>query len=527
MDQNQCGLLINMAAGKSSFHLLGNSAWNAAAFLVGVGLNLLVLPFVVFRLGVAAFGVAGLVTACIAPALAFSNALALSATRELAQRLEPDERADARRFFAMALLLAGGIGALIAMVLALGGPPLARVAFHLDGKAAADLGLAFGLGAGGWLCQCLATVFLALFTARQDYPRLSLIAIVSAVVSTAAMLILIPRWPAASTFLGCQALGFATSLLLAFAISRRLVGEWMARPAFHRMALVRLANIGAWQFAAQGGGLIASQADRYILGAFLTPQFVGFYTIAQRLEEAVYIGILKIGEILFPFFSALQKQPSDRIADLVFRSSWVLNVLAASALGGLIPIAGALLHLWTGAEVAAGASQLLVVLSIAGMLGCSANVFAFFLLANGRSRSTALISLVTAVFTLASSAVALPTFGWQAAGWSSCIGMIAQMTITMNLLRRSFSLSDMWSRIGHFVLLPLATGIVTALALRYLAGSQLFDYMPRWWYVGGSYCVAAGIIFAAVVAVSRVGPYGDACWRDLRLIASRFLLKAS
>src|SRR5437899_10466517 len=215
---------VDMASKKSPTDLLGNSAWNAIAFGVAVALNLVVLPFVVFRLGVAAFGVAGLVTACIAPALAFSNALALSATRELAQRLEPDERADARRFFAMALLLAGGIGALIAMVLALGGPPLARVAFHLDGKAAADLGLAFGLGAGGWLCQCLATVFLALFTARQDYPQLSLIAIVSAVVSTAAMLILIPRWPAASTFLGCQALGFATSLLLAFAISRRLVG---------------------------------------------------------------------------------------------------------------------------------------------------------------------------------------------------------------------------------------------------------------------------------------------------------------
>ena len=105
--------------------------------------------------------------------------------------------------------------------------------------------------------------------------------------------------------------------------------------------------------------------------------------------------------------------------------------------------------------------------------------------------------------------------------------MIAQMVITTNLLRQSFSLADMWLRVGHFVLLPLATGIVTALALRYVAGSQLFDYAPLWWYVGGSYCVAAGIIFAVVVAVSRIGPYGDACWRDLRLIASRFLLKAS
>ena len=190
--------------------------------------------------------------------------------------------------------------------------------------------------------------------------------------------------------------------------------------------------------AAQGGGLIAGQADRYLLGALLAPQFVGFYTIAQRLEEAMYIGILKIGEILFPFFSALQKESSDRKADLLFRSSWVLNVLAACALGALIPVAGPLLHLWTGAEVAAEAQRVLVVLSIAGMLGCTTNAFAFYLLASGRSRSNALISLVTAVFTLATSAVALPYFGWQAAGWSSCIGMVAQICHDHHLVAAKF-----------------------------------------------------------------------------------------
>jgi len=152
------------------------------------------------------------------------------------------------------------------------------------------------------------------------------------------MLVLIPRWPQASTLLGCQALGFATSLLVAFAISHRIMGDWLARPALHWSSLGGLVNLGVWQFAAQGGALIAGQADRYLLGVFLAPQFVGFYTIAQRLEEAIYIGILKIGEILFPFFSALQKASADRIADLLFRSSWVLNVLAASALGALIPV---------------------------------------------------------------------------------------------------------------------------------------------------------------------------------------------
>ena len=512
-----------MAEPNSSFRLLGNSAWNAAAFLLGVGLNLLILPFVVSRLELPAFGVAGLVAACVAPAMAFSNSLALSTTRELAQRLAPDKRDDARRFFATASMLALGIGGLIAATLCLAGPPLARLAFHLGGKASDDLGLAFTFGAGGWLCQCLSAVFLALFTARQDYFRIASINIFSTIIMTSAMLVFIPHWPQASTYLACQALGFAAGLLAAVALSRWAIGEWQARPKLHGGPFSDLISLGVWQLVAQGSGLIAGQADRYLLGALLAPQFVGFYTIAQRLEEAMYIGILKIGEILFPFFSVLQKESSERKADLLFRASWVLNVLAACALGALVPVAGPLLHLWTGAEVAAQAERVLVVLSIAGMLGCTTNAFAFYLLASGRSRSNALISFVTAVFTLATSALALPYFGWQAAGWSTCIGMVAQTVTTTILLRQSFGHARMWSQIAHFVWLPLSLGIVTALVLRHFISDRLLDQDPHWLSVGGLYGMAAGIIFVVVVTASGVGPHGEACWRDLRVIASRFL----
>jgi O-antigen/teichoic acid export membrane protein len=207
----------------------------------------------------------------------------------------------------------------------------------------------------------------------------------------------------------------------------------------------------------------------------------------------------------------------------LFRSSWILNVLAASALGGLIPVAGPLLHLWTGAEVAAEAQRVLVVLSIAGILGSSSNVFAFYLLAQGRSSSNALIALLTGVFTLATSAIALPYFGWQAAGWSACIGMIAQMVTVVILLRRHFSLTGMWLRLIHFVLMPIGVGIATALALRYGFRSAQLDQAIGWWYVGGLYVLVAGIILVVAVAASQAGPYGAACWRDLRVIAGRFL----
>jgi O-antigen/teichoic acid export membrane protein len=414
-------------------------------------------------------------------------------------------------------------GGLIAILFGLAGAPIARLGFHLSGPSAADLQLAFVLASVGWLCQCLSAVFLALFTARQDYRRVASIGIISTVVATSSMLLLIPGWPQASTFLGCQALGFATSLLLAFGWSRRVIGDWLARPAIDREALGDLVKLGSWQLAAQGGALIAAQADRYLLGALLQPQFVGFFTIAQRLEEAVYIGVLKVCEILFPFFSALQMEADDRKADLVFRSSWIVNVLAASALGGLIPIAGPLLHLWTGAEVAAEAQRVLVILSIAGILGSSSNVFAFYLLSQGQSSSNALISLLTGVFTLGTSAIALPYFGWQAAGWSACIGMIAQMATVVILLRRQFSLTSMWLRLIHFVSIPIGVGIVTALALRYGFRSAQLDQAIGWWYVVSLYMLAAGVIFAVAVAVSQAGPYGATCWRDLRVIAGRFL----
>jgi len=61
------------------------------------------------------------------------------------------------------------------------------------------------------------------------------------------------------------------------------------------------------------------------------------------------------------------------------------------------------------------------------------------------------------------------------------------------------------------------------MALRQVAPAQLFDQASHWWFVGVCYGAAASTIFVVVVAVSRIGPYGDTCWRDIRAIAGRFL----
>jgi O-antigen/teichoic acid export membrane protein len=508
---------------KSGSRLLANSTWNATAFLVSVGLNLLILPFVVRRLGVASFGIAGLVIASIAPALIFSSSLAMMTTREFARRLASGARLEARQFFATALFLSLAAGIPLAALFPLAGPALAQRAFNLSGNLSNDLFAGFSFGALGWLCQCVAGVFLALFTARQDYARLALINIAGTIVSTLSMLVLIPLWPLASTFIACQMAGFAANLLLSALLSRLLMAEWVALPALHRTSLASLLRIGKWQAVAQGGGLISGQTDRYLLGAFLQPQNVGYYSIAQRLQEAIYIGVLKIGEILFPFFSSLQGEGDERVGDLFFRAAWVLNVLAVSVLGALIPVAGNVLHLWTGPEVAAEGQRVLIVLALAGILGSGTNVFTFYLLANGRTGTNAAISLVTALSTLGTSAVALPYVGWPAAGWSSCAGGLAQIVVMTLLLRRSFNLPDIWLRVWHFVLMPIGVGMAGAVLLRVWITGYGFGQSVVWWQVAGWYAFSAAAILAVVIAASSVGRYGEICRQDLHRIAMRFL----
>src|ERR1700757_356150 len=147
-----------MADKRTSSRLLTNSAFNASAFVVAAALNILVIPFVIHHLGLAAFGVAGLVTACIAPAMIFSTPLGLSAAREFAMRLTADRQGEVRRLFAAALVLACFVGALITIGLAIRMQVLALASFNRDQL---GLGRAFAFGVFGWFCQCCSAVLIS------------------------------------------------------------------------------------------------------------------------------------------------------------------------------------------------------------------------------------------------------------------------------------------------------------------------------------------------------------------------------
>ena len=143
--------------------------------------------------------------------------------------------------------------------------------------------------------------------------------------------------------------------------------------------------------------------------------------------------------------------------------------------------------LWTGAEVASKTQRLLVVLAVAGMLGCSLNVFAYYLLANGRSRSNALISLVTAAVTLATSAIALPISDGRRRAGAPASACSRRSPSPWSCCGKAFRSTGMWSRVAHFVLLPLANRHRDGARVALFRWATVVRAPPHWWLVGVSY----------------------------------------
>lgn len=500
--------------------LLSNSSWNALAFLVGAGLNLLILPFVIAHLGISEFGYAGLIMACVAPAMIFSNVLAQMSARELAQLQALDSKDKARRIFATALFLALVGGTAITFLLILVGPWLSQKFFNLNVDDINHMTMMYFFVCFGWLCQCFAGVFLALFTARQDYASLAKINITTTVLATVLIWFSVPLWPKAETYLGCLAIGFFVSFGVGIWLACRNFSGWMSLPSLHLDSLYLLIRVGGWQIAAQTGSAISGQIDRYLLGAFLHTYYIGFYNVAQRLEEAIYIGVLKIGEILFPLFSTMLKEREEIRLDVLFRTSWLLNLVAVSFLGPLIPLAREILQLWTSTDIAAEAEQVLIVLALAGILGSGGNVFSYYLLGTGRTRSIAIISLAAGLATISTSFLSLPLLGWHAAGWSAFAGMVVQLLVIVLSIKSSFNAVNLVSRILHLVLAPLAVGSLVAIFLRFL----ILDNGPIvWWQVLGFYGLCVIMIGCSILTVALMGPYRRNCWHDLKRIAAYFM----
>lgn len=198
----------------------------------------------------------------------------------------------------------------------------------------------------GWLAQQIVVVLQAIMVSQQDFRRAAALNAISAVATLVATLVVTASAPNAAGYLWSLAAGFwITAACWVIALRRDLARA----PGPGLGAEIRaLLHFTRWQVVTQLAGTLSNQIDRYMLGATTTNSVVSSYNVAKRLQESASIGVLKVGEVLFPRFGALSNAPIGEHAPLYLRATWALTMFSAAVLAPIAGLAHEALAILTG-----------------------------------------------------------------------------------------------------------------------------------------------------------------------------------
>ena len=493
----------------------GNSGWNLIAFLVGIGANLIMLPFVIRHLGIFQFGICGLFIALAAPLSLVGTALGQSTAQGIARYLSQDNRVAVTEFCATILVI-GSLGiAITGILLGSLAPLIARGLYPKYEGGIHSIQLVSITLALGWAAQQLSLLMQGAHVACQAYRRIATINALGAVASPLFIFTIVTRHPDVEGYILALALGYGSTTLF-WAVSTLATFPWVVvRPQIHRHMTRSIAAFTSWQMFAQLVANLASQIDRYLLGAWVSAEAVGYYNVSQRLEEVAYIGVLRAGDALFPQFSMNANEALDRQSEIFFRAAWMLNLVAAIVLSPLLPWAPSLLMVWVGPAASEFAAPVLRVLTVGGLLGCAGNVFSLYALGIAKTRYIALLSVTSAITTTVASVLLLRRFGFAAAGMGVVLGMLANACVMISLIRHHFRGHGNAGRIATSVILPIAISLVVAGGLA-AVGMPIQDSWPR---VVLSYAATSLLVMLSVVLVTRLTHEGRSSLADLRRLA--------
>ena len=489
---------------QTSLRLARNSVWNLVALFATVAVHFVTVPVVIARIGLGEFGNAGLVLSLWAPLLLAGTVIGQALTRELGVRAAGQDPAGLRRMTESASFV--WVTSTIAgwLILALLGPALLSH-FLAIGEGAAGTPWALAIAGIGWAAQQGALMLQGASTAYQSYRLVAWVTIVTAGVTIGAIFLSTSVAPSAAGYLAGLTAGFCFGLLLWLAVARVTGTARFLMPRMHRDELHSLFSFGKWQGLAQLAATLANQIDRYVLGAMASPVLVGQYNAAKRPQEAAYSVASKLAEVLFPHFVSTAHAGEAQRAKFYLLASWAVMTCGAMVLGPAIPLADAIMHLWVGPEVAIGGAQLMRTLILGGLLGCGANVFAFYLMGVGKNAPFALISLLYSSLAIVLSIVIVRHWGGYAAGAGLAIAGGVRVVASLGVLRYKILRSIRVRDLVTTSVSPLVAGAVCAYLWRLVPALAHIDAWVGVMLAYAGIAVSIGAAACIVTAPSALG----------------------
>ncbi len=484
-----------------------NSILNIASFVIGLLINFYLLRYVVAQIGIESYGISALLFVIIAPLNLTNLGFGEATTKFVAENVHQGDFIKAGTYIRTTFFMNLTIGLLGCLLVFVVGGPLVMQAFHaqISEDLTQTITNCMRVIAFGWLFnQCSAT-FMGVPVALQQFKKVALGNLLSVIATAIFTFVLLNQQWGLLGFTIATVLGQFIALLFWYFSARLSLPNISLAPKIDKEAWKASFNYGGWQTIAQVGGILAQQAEKYVMGVILNTASVGIYNVVLNIQQKIYMLVHKLSEVLFPMFSSISNDTEKRKANILIKSTWITTSVAVTLLVSVVPFAHSLILLWMKNEsIALQGEFVLQTICVAGAFGSATTAGYFFLLGIGKTQKITYIAILTGLVTVVASLVVLPIFGLKGAGWSALFASVAQSAAITRVMYTALKNVVPFSAILTAIFGPILTGTCMAFCVYY------FFPIPfsNWFSLGIGYFIMLIITSISILFITRLLPHG-------------------
>jgi O-antigen/teichoic acid export membrane protein len=479
--------------------ILKHAKWNLIALLFTIISNLITIPFVVNKIGVSSFGRAGIVISIWTPLLLIGFILGQSAVKMISARLSMSDELAAQRAISTTFyfcVIFSAISSFIFLIINF----FVLYLKPIDGHPFIEITLA----ASAIFFQQFVILFQSFASARQSFKFITKYTAFSSIITIFLIVAFVYISPSVIGYLLGIFLGFLVSAILWWVGLIKLQGPIIFRS--YKIEALEVFKFFSLQSISQISGSFANQIDRYMLAGFSNIIYVGQYNIANRLQEALNIFVLKATEVTFPHFGKTANASYKERKNFYLMSSWLAVTLSSLTFGPLMALSYAAIDLWVGKSVGSSGGLLLTTLVAGGLVGSGSNVYTYFALGTGQLKNLMKISMVYSFATVGFTIVLILSIGPNAAGFGILLASIIRVILSIRIVK-IYSFKDLkFAELIVCSILPIFITFTLAVAWSFFIPSIVFTW-SRFLFI---YLMISFSILFTILACSYMTSFGRA-----------------
>ncbi len=493
--------------------LLVNMFANILSFIVSMGINFLLTPYIVKEIGSDAYGFVGLANNFISFIQLVTVALNSMASRFIAISVHEGNKEKANKYY-NTVIYGNAILLLLTII------PCFYITYHLNTfiniptEIIWDIKMLFFV----LIINLYVNLFLSTFTiATFITNRLELSSfrtIESNIIRVAVLILMFLGFVPRVWFIGFSILVASTYLLCAnYRYTKKLTEYlYISRHQFNLKLLKELMVAGFWNIITKVSQLLETGFDLILTNLFLGATQMGTLSIAKTLPNMMVGFIGSFVSVFGPQFTTLYAQKkNDELKENVFKSVKILSNFNSLLFAGVLVYSKVFYSLWVPSED----SQLLYILTILSVMQMpitsSLNTLYTIFTVTNKVKVVSITLLVMNVVNILFVLLALnfTDLGiYAVAGFSSTLAILTMLFFTIPYAAKSLNLK--WWTFYSAVIICIKSNLITILV--FLIINTI--YTPTGWislFVSGGISCLLGLIANMLInmnAEERIAVYG-------------------